>query len=133
MLKIEETNPRSCMQVKKDLNRTRPNCSFFHENGQGQKSLENVLVTYAKYDTQVGYIQGINFIVAVLLYHSSEEIAFWLFVSLMEDYEMREIYLPGLPGLYKHICYMQTIMQGKCKGLVECLVKLRVIGREIMM
>ncbi len=43
-----------------------------------------------------------NFIVGSLLYHASEEITFWLFVSLVEDYELRDIYLPGIPGLYKH-------------------------------
>jgi len=115
------------MQVKKDLNRTRPNCSLFREGGLGQKALENVLITYSKYDRQVGYVQGMNFIVGVLLYHSSEEIAFWLFVSLMEDYEMREIYLSGLPGLYKHIYCIQTMMQGECRELIEYLVKLKVI------
>jgi hypothetical protein len=64
-----------------------------------------------------GYVQGMNFIAGSLLYHASEEIAFWLFVSLVEDYELRDIYLPGkqflphslihrfilgIPGLYKH-------------------------------
>jgi len=43
-----------------------------------------------------------NFIVGALLLHASEDIAFWLFVSLIEDYEMRDIYQPKLPGLYKH-------------------------------
>ena len=43
-----------------------------------------------------------NFIVGSLLFHCSEEVAFWLFVSLIEDYEMRDIYQPKLPGLYKH-------------------------------
>jgi hypothetical protein len=43
-----------------------------------------------------------NFVVAALLLHCSEVIAFWLFVSLIEDYEMRDIYLPKLPGLFKH-------------------------------
>jgi hypothetical protein len=43
-----------------------------------------------------------NFIVGSLLLHCSEENAFWLFVSLIEDYEMRDIYQPDLPGLKKH-------------------------------
>jgi hypothetical protein len=33
-----------------------------------------------------------NFIVGSLLMHCAEEAAFWLFVSLIEDYEMRDIY-----------------------------------------
>lgn len=43
-----------------------------------------------------------NFIVGSLLFHTSEVMAFWLFVSLLEDCELRDIYLPKLPGLYKH-------------------------------
>jgi hypothetical protein len=43
-----------------------------------------------------------NFIGAALLYHCSEEVAFWLFVSLIEDYDLRDIYEQGTPGVYKH-------------------------------
>ena len=52
-----------------------------------------------------------NFIVGSLLMHCSEEVAFWLFVALIEDYEMRDIYMPGLPGLYKHIAIMEYLME----------------------
>jgi hypothetical protein len=61
-----------------------------------------VLTAFANYDTQVDYVQGMNFVVAALLLHCSEVIAFWLFVALIEDFEMRDIYLPKLPGLFKH-------------------------------
>ncbi len=43
-----------------------------------------------------------NFIVGSLLFHTNEVMAFWLFVSLIEDCEMRDIYVHGLPGLFKH-------------------------------
>jgi len=90
------------LQIKRDLNRTFPHCEFFTEPENGQELLERVLMTFTKYDPKIGYVQGMNFIVGALLYHSCEEIAFWLFVSLVEDHEMRDIFLPGLPGLYKH-------------------------------
>jgi hypothetical protein len=60
------------------------------------------LVAFSKYDQSIGYVQGMNFIVGSFLLHCSEEIAFWLFISLIEDYEMRDIYQTRLPGLYKH-------------------------------
>ena len=40
-----------------------------------------------------------------------EEVTFWLFVALIEDYEMRDIYMPGLPGLYKHIAVLEYLME----------------------
>jgi hypothetical protein len=64
--------------------------------------LRRVLTAFANYDSQVDYVQGMNFVVAALLLHCSEVIAFWLFVALIEDCEMRDIYLPKLPGMFKH-------------------------------
>jgi len=56
--------------------------------------LENLLNTFAKYDPQIGYVQGMNFIAASLLYHAEEYIAFWILVMIFEIFEMRDIYLP---------------------------------------
>ena len=53
----------------------------------------------------IGYVQGMNFIVGSMLYHCNEEIAFWMFVTLIEEFELRDIFEPYLPGLYKH-CYV---------------------------
>jgi hypothetical protein len=40
-----------------------------------------------------------NFIGGVLVYHASPEIAFCLFIKLLDDYDIRTNYLPGLPGM----------------------------------
>lgn len=69
-----------------------------------------MLLAFTKYDSTVGYVQGMNFVVAALLLHCAEEIAFWLFVSIIEDYEMRDIYRPRLPGLYKHTQIINMLM-----------------------
>lgn len=52
-----------------------------------------------------------NHIVDALMQHCSEEIAFWLFVSLIEDYEMRDIYQVGISGLFKHIHAISSLME----------------------
>lgn len=51
-----------------------------------------MLLAFSRYDNTIGYVQGMNHIVELLMNHCTEEIAFWLFVALVEDYEMREIY-----------------------------------------
>ena len=90
-------------QIEKDISRTFPHSEIFmNKTGEGQKSLGRVLLAFSKYDSAIGYVQGMNFIVGSLLMHCSEEVTFWLFVSLIEDYEMRDIYMPSLPGLTKH-------------------------------
>lgn len=93
---------QSLRQIELDLNRTYPDELYFSDSGPGQGALRRVLVAFAKYDTQLGYVQGMNFVVGALLWHTTEEDAFWLFVSLLEDYELRDNYLPRLPGLSKH-------------------------------
>jgi hypothetical protein len=68
-----------------------------------------VLLAFSKYDTSVGYVQGMNFIVGAILLHCSENVAFWLFVSLIEDFELRDIYQPRLPGMHKHSQVLQLL------------------------
>lgn len=65
-----------------------------------------------------------NFIVAALMQHCSEEIVFWLFVSLIEDYQMREIYEEGLPGHTKHSQLIEHLMEIYLPDLKEHLVEI---------
>ncbi len=51
-----------------------------------------------------------NFIVGALLYHANEVMSFWLFVSLIEDCELRDVYMTGLPGLFKHSHIITTLV-----------------------
>jgi hypothetical protein len=36
-----------------------------------------------------------NFIVGFFLYHCEAYVAFWLFVALIEEYNLRDIYIEG--------------------------------------
>ena len=50
---------------------------------------------------EVGYCQGMNFIAATLLIVcKDEELAFWLFYTLMHKHDMKSLYLPGVPELH---------------------------------
>jgi hypothetical protein len=58
--------------------------------------LRKVLVAYSVYDLEMGYVQGVNMIAGVLLYHiKHESLAFWALVGLMEEQELRQVYLCG--------------------------------------
>ena len=67
-----------------------------------QKCLIRVLLAYSHYEPSIGYVQGMSFIAASLLYHAGEVRAFWLLIALMDQYNMKEIFKPNLPGLAKH-------------------------------
>ena len=79
--KQEELAYGSEHQIELDLNRT-----IFYKQNQNRSSLQNVLLAYSRYDSTIGYVQGMNHIVYALMIHCSEEVCFWLFVSLIEDY-----------------------------------------------
>jgi len=73
------------------------------EKGKGINRLYKVLTTFAKYDPRIGYVQGMNFVVGALLWHTTDDIlVFHLFITLMEEYDLREMFLEGLPGLKLH-------------------------------
>jgi hypothetical protein len=64
-----------------------------------------------------------NFIVGAFLYHCNEECAFWMFVSLIEGFELRDIYEPGLPGLYKHCYVIDSLINQHLPDLFKHFVK----------
>lgn len=63
--------------IARDINRTFPAHDFFKEvGGLGQDSLFRISRAYANYDEEVGYCQGLSFLVATLLLHVSSFIKF---------------------------------------------------------
>ncbi|KAJ3914651.1 rab-GTPase-TBC domain-containing protein [Lentinula edodes] len=86
--------------ILRDLGRTFPHHDFFTDGqGIGQENLYNVLKAYSIYDPQVGYCQGLPFVVAILLLNMPDEEAFSLLVRLMQVYDLRGHFLPEMPKL----------------------------------
>jgi len=57
----------SVKQIELDLNRTFPDENYFSNKSKGKEALRRVLLAFSKYDHVLGYVQGMNFIVAALL------------------------------------------------------------------
>ncbi|KAI0766833.1 rab-GTPase-TBC domain-containing protein [Trametes elegans] len=96
---LKETSPHE-KAISRDLGRTFPHHAFFTDgHGIGQENLFNVLKAYSLYDPQVGYCQGLPFIVAILLLNMPDEEAFCLLVRLMHSYDLRGHFLPEMPKL----------------------------------
>jgi len=86
--------------IIRDLGRTFPHHDFFMDGqGIGQENLFNVLKAYSLHDPQVGYCQGLPFVVAVLLLNMPDEEAFCVLVRLMHSYDLRGHFLPEMPAL----------------------------------
>ncbi|KAJ1652208.1 GTPase-activating protein [Dispira simplex] len=99
-------------QITLDLPRTLPREEYFKEpNGPGQMALFRVLKAYALYDPEVGYCQGIAFIVAPLLLYMPEEEAFCLLVRLMKNYDLRGHYTPRMKKLHLRLFQLERLVE----------------------
>ena len=114
--RILDINGDNLTQIKKDLNRTYPSISIFKKEKILTK-LKNILRAFSNYDNKIKYIQGMNFIVGFFLYHCEEYVAFWLFVALIEEYNLRNIFMEGFPGLRYHVKTIENILKKDYKHI----------------
>ncbi|KAF8821307.1 TBC domain-containing protein [Cardiosporidium cionae] len=96
-----KTLPCSCdASIQRDLARTQPQNDFFlAPGGEGQQTLFNVLRACANRCTDITYCQGMNFLAASLLLVLDETSTFQCFVSLLETYHLKTLFLPAFPKL----------------------------------
>lgn len=108
-------------QIKKDLSRTR----FVSEASMLDKGdgLYNIIKAYSLYDTEVGYTQGMAFITVPLLMNMNESEAFCALVKLMKNYNLREFYLPDMPGLHLVLYQFERLLEDLCPKLHTHLVR----------
>ena len=129
LLKIHEKsldiNGDNLRQIKKDLNRTYPSSTTFKKDRILNK-LKNVLRAFSNYDNSIKYFQGMNFIVGFFLYHCDEYIAFWLFVSLIEEYDLRSLFMDQFPGLKLHVKRVEIILKNEYPSNWEIFQKIGV-------
>ena len=107
-----------------DLGRTFPNHpNFTIKFGAGQLALFNVLKAYSIIDNEVGYCQGLSFIVGILLVHvnNNEEVAFELLKFLLIDLNLRDQYKPEMTALQKFMYQLSRLLQDKSPDIFNHL------------
>lgn len=115
---------QSIIQIKRDINRTYPNQDLFKKDSKGYQTLESLLITYWKYDRCIGYVQGMNFIMGSLMYHCVEpDITFWLFVTVIEQYQLWDNYKGDLKGIGKHWGAIKILIKEELPKLSEHFIK----------
>jgi len=75
----------SVQLIQLDLSRTFPMLSIFQKSGPYHQSLANVLEAYTCYRPDVGYVQGMSYIAAMLLLNLNEYEAFVAFANLLNN------------------------------------------------
>ncbi|KAJ1978067.1 hypothetical protein H4R34_003338 [Dimargaris verticillata] len=98
--------------IVRDLPRTFPHIPVFrNEGGEGQKRLFNVLKAYSLYDSEVGYCQGLGFILGPLILNMPECEAFCVLVRLMETYDMRTMFTEDMSGLHLRLFQFTELLK----------------------
>ena len=108
---IKKVLKKEYKQIEKDLNRTALP-EFQNEKFKIDfiQKIQNILVAYSNLNKKIGYVQGMNLVVSHLIYNVCEnnygklkyfeEQVFWLFVSLMENYKINNIFSEKMEGIF---------------------------------
>ncbi|XP_005150241.1 rab GTPase-activating protein 1-like isoform X1 [Melopsittacus undulatus] len=104
--------------ITRDIHRTFPAHDYFKDTeGDGQASLYKICKAYSVYDEDIGYCQGQSFLAAVLLLHMPEEQAFCVFVKIMYDYGLRDLYRNNFEDLHCKFFQLEKLMQEQLPDL----------------
>lgn len=107
--------------IKRDLTRT----SFFTNVDAVDKAGElfNVIKAYSNFDPDVGYTQGMAFIAIPLIMNMTESECFCLLVTLMKEYEIRELFCPEMKGLHLLLHQFDRLLEQKLPLLFNHLIR----------
>ena len=103
IVKLEKT-------IKRDLGARTSYSKYLMAAGL-QDGLFGICKAYALYDEAVGYAQGMNFIAMPLLFNMPEEEAFSLFVTLMNKYGLRDLFVADMAGLHLHLYQFERLLE----------------------
>lgn len=109
------------LTIRFDAHRTFPYMPFFGtaaRPGPGQSQLYRVAVAYSHLDPAIGYTQGCNFLIALLLLAGlSEEAAFYAFAGLMLRLRLRLFYGHGLPLAMTALTALDSLLRTRAPHL----------------
>lgn len=115
--------------ILRDVHRTYPAHENFRTDGGSSSLLDSlfkVCKAYAVYDEEVGYCQGLSFLVAALLLHMPEEQAFCVFVRIMEHYGLRNLFRNNFDELYLKFYQLEQLLAEHIPDLFQHFNKIGV-------
>ncbi|KAL0212251.1 hypothetical protein RCL1_005877 [Eukaryota sp. TZLM3-RCL] len=104
---------KSTDQIDLDLERTFPENRRFR-SPSALSRLHNVLAAFSYKDKDIGYVQSLNYLVGMLLLIMDEEEAFWVLVSIIDDYLPREYFSKNLLAVMTD----QRVLCSLCENLI---------------
>ena len=120
-------------QIIKDIKRTYSGTKFFNQNmNVGFNKLHRLLIALSDYK-KIGYVQGINFIAASLLWHCNEEYAYFILIKLFQRLKIEEIYSENLSMVEKKCNEFFTfVLEGSSNEIYKKLTGLDITPLMIL-
>ena len=105
-LKLNETEK---FTILKDIERT----FFVKDMTENQKKLENILYSVVYYEKELGYFQGMNYIIGFLMHllDFDEEETFYLYLSIIMNTDFKIIYKNNLELVNKYIYFLRKYIE----------------------
>ena len=127
---LKKSNNKYDKEIIKDLLRTFPNDSSFQRGSPCYQKLFNILKAYSNYNNEIGYAQGMNFIVAKLIkFFNKEKESFIYLDSLFNKLKMVEVI--GIKNnLEKKMKTVQFLLKELCPDILFFLERKK-INHEI--
>lgn len=100
-------------RVAKDVARTDRDTEYFKDNGAHLESLGDILCTWCMYNFDLGYVQGMSDMAAVILSVVDDEvIAFWCFVGLMDtEHGAQKNFAENQLGMKQNLQDLQVLVK----------------------
>ncbi len=111
----------------KDLPRTFAELGFFHNGGPLEQPLREVLESYIFFRPDVGYVQGMSFIAAMLLLYVEPFEAFVCFSNMMNSAHFLPFYSMDLQHIHAYVSFILQKMKFFC--FLFCFLKLFLCSR----
>ena len=107
-------------QIHKDLNRTFYTHKF--KEGNGKMVLNNILTVIAFIRPEIGYCQGMNFIVGALInLIDNEEKCFWIFLYFIDSIDLKKLFSQNIPEYLIKLYQLHYFVNEKFPKLTQIL------------
>ncbi|KYQ94237.1 regulator of chromosome condensation domain-containing protein [Tieghemostelium lacteum] len=113
--------------IKVDLPRTFPTLKLFNPRGPYYEPLMNMLLMFALYRQDIGYVQGMSYLGAVIILVQDNEIdAFRCFANLLNCHYFVSLYKMDINGMVKHIRIFDFLFQSHLPRLYKKFKELNI-------
>lgn len=129
--KLDEVN---MSQIHKDIIRTYSNKRYFNNEKEkrGYERLERLLISISSFEN-IGYVQGMNFIAASMIWHCDEDISYIIIRELFIRIEAQNHYTYDLSGIQTHVTrFYYDYLRLQAKNVYECLENKEVAPQMIL-